>query len=118
MHDPKDDLRDTGSLLSYDGRAHLLSCTAGSWRIRMELEELGKGEVIGVGMVWTTTHDTDTEVIVSGRIDDQGITVVTLTPVMPCRLDPISLVLRVERQPEVHDPIVTEGLEVRGLAGC
>ncbi len=120
MHDGAGMVAGSGIRMSYDGRTHVLGNEAESWEIRLELEQLGAGEIIGVGSVATARdapHDVPvTEVILSGRVDRQGTACVVLTPLVPGALAVVTLVLRlVGGRMDVHDPIVSAVLEVRGL---
>jgi hypothetical protein len=120
MHDAAATPASTGIRLSYDGRTHVLGNEAGTWEIRLELEQLGAGEIVGVGSVATALdapHDgLVAEVILSGRVDRQGTARVVLTPLAPGALTTVSLVLRLaDGRIDVQDPIVSAVLEVRGL---
>ena len=106
--------------LSYDGRTHVLANAASTWEIRLELEQLGAGEVVGIGSVATALdapHDgVNAEVILSGRIDPHGVASIVLTPLAASSRPPITLIVRVlSGRLEGHDPIITHVLEVRGL---
>ena len=108
-----------GSTLSFDGRQHFFTATGGAWEIRFELEELGAGEVIGVGSIWTAVRPGEAlsfaEVIVSGRVNEARRGTLVLDPVEPAAGGPVRLAVRLAARSDAQEPIVSEILEVHGM---
>ncbi|MEO6027848.1 MAG: hypothetical protein ABIR79_13365 [Candidatus Binatia bacterium] len=108
-----------GSTLSFDGCRHYLTPVGGAWEIRFELEQLGAGEVIGVGSVWTAARPGEPlrpwEVLVSGRVDERGMATLALVPVAATARSPVRLLVRMAGRSDGQDPIVSEVLDVQGL---
>lgn len=106
--------------LVHDGRTHEIGNAAGSWSMRLELEQLGAGELIGIGSVATALdapHDgVVAEVIVSGRVDGEGMARLVLTPLASGSLVTVTLVARVRGgRADAQDPVLDAVLEVHGL---
>ena len=106
--------------LGYDGHVHVLGNADGTWRLRLELEQLGAGEMVGIGSVWSALnapHDGLTaDVILSGRVDARGIARIVLTPIAAESLATVSLVVQLfDGRSDVQDPIISSVLEVHGL---
>jgi hypothetical protein len=108
-----------GSVLSFDGRQHYFTAVGGAWEIRFELEELGAGEVIGVGSIWTAPRPGDalssSEVIVSGRVGATRRATLVLDPVSADDTTPVRLAVRMAARADGYEPIVEEILEVHGM---
>ncbi len=105
--------------LGYDGHVHVLGNLDGTWRVRLELEQLGAGEVVGVGSVWRALDAPQdgltANVILSGRVDD-GIARIALTPIASGGPARVTLVVRLfDGRSDVQDPIISSVLEVHGL---
>jgi hypothetical protein len=86
--------------------------TVGEWQIRLELEQLGAGELVGVGSIARTTHPRVSEVIVGGSLEGDGIARLRLDPIHRDDQAPLALLVRVASHPDTADPMVTEVLEV------
>jgi hypothetical protein len=108
-----------GPTLSFDGSAHFLTATGGAWEVRFELEQLGAGELLGVGSVWTPAHPghplLGSEVLVSGRVDEHGTATLFLVPIAASTQAPVTLLVRMAERSDVQDPLVSEVLDVQGL---
>ena len=122
MQDAVDTRSGTGIRLSYDGRTHVVRNAAATWEIRLELEQLGAGEIIGVGSIATALdapHDgMVAEVIASGRVDRQGTVRLLLTPIARGALATVSVVLHlVAGRGDGLDPIADAVVSVEGLPG-
>jgi hypothetical protein len=110
----------TAVRLSYDGRTHVVRNAAATWEIRLELEQLGAGEIIGVGSIATALdapHDgIVAAVIASGRVDREGTARVRLTPIAAGSLATVAVVLRLAAaNGDSQDPIVEAVVSVEGL---
>ncbi len=111
---------ETGVSLRYDGHLHTIRNAAGTWDIRLELEQLGAGEIVGVGSVTTpldAPHDGVTaRVIASGRIGQDRTGVLELTPLAAAGRGVIALAVRFAPRIDEHEePVVTEVLAIVGL---
>ncbi len=105
--------------LSFDGGRHYLTAVGGAWEIRFELEQLGAGEVIGVGSIWTAACPGEpllaSEVLVSGHVDEHGMATLSLVPVAATDRGPVTLLVRMTGRTDVQDPIVSAVLDLQGL---
>jgi hypothetical protein len=109
-----------GVRLSYDGRTHVARNSAGTWEIRLELEQLEVGEIIGVGSIATALdapHDgLVAEVIASGRVDREGRVRLHLTPIAVGSTAAVFMVLRLAPgHGDGRDPIADAVISVEGL---
>lgn len=108
-----------GSTLSFDGRQHFFTAVGGAWEIRFELEQLGAGEVVGVGSIWTPARRgaalSSADVIVSGRVSATRRATLVLDPVVPAERAPVRLVVRLAEHVESQEPVVSEVIEVHGM---
>jgi hypothetical protein len=111
----------TGVRVAYDGRVHRLRNDARTWDILLELEQLGAGEIVGIGSLTTALdapHDGVTaQVIVSGRVRADGTGVIGLTPLAPGGGATITLTVRLAARVDGQEPTIAEVLGVEGLPG-
>jgi hypothetical protein len=114
-----DNCAETGVSLRYDGHLHTIRNAAGTWDLRLELEQLGAGEVVGVGSVTTSLdapHDGVTaRLIASGRIGSDRTGLLELTPLAAGGQSVIVLSVRFAPLIDEQEPVVSEVLAVRGL---
>ena len=111
--------------LRHDGVMQILTFsteTAGDWHLALELEQLGDGELVGVGNLSSaglvTAADRGFELVVGGRGDALGFATLELTPVVDDGGGPLTLFVRLAMPRDGADPIVVEVLEVEGrIAG-
>ena len=104
-----------GIRLRYDGHLHTIRDAAGTWDLRLELEQLGAGEIVGVGSV-TAPHDGVTaHLIASGRIGPDRTGRIELTPLAGGGRAAIVLSVRFAPRIDEQEPVVSEILEVVGL---
>jgi hypothetical protein len=108
-----------GVRLQYDGRVHALRNLSGTWDVRLELEQLGAGEIIGVGSVSTpmdAPHDGITgRVIVGGQLGPDGTGVLALTPLAAGGRAAVTMTVRFAPRLEGQEPVIAEVLAIEGL---
>ncbi len=113
------DFTGIGVQLRYDGRVHTLRNAAGTWDLRLELEQLGAGEVVGIGDVTTALdapHDGMTaRVIASGRIRPDGTGHLGLTPLAAGGRPTIELTVRFAPRADGQEPVIAEVTAIAGL---
>lgn len=120
MEDAVETHSGSGLRLSYDGKMHVVRNAAATWEMRLEIEQLGAGEIIGVGSIATALdapHDgMVAEVIASGRVNRQGTARLLLTPIARGALTTVTVVLHLlAGRPDGQDPIVDAVVSVEGL---
>jgi hypothetical protein len=119
MQDAVENHTRTAVRLSYDGRTHVVRNAAATWEMRLELEQLGAGEIIGVGSIATALdapHDgLVAEVIVGGRVDHEGTARLHLTPIAAGSTATVTVVLRLAEGHGDRDPVVDAVVSVEGL---
>lgn len=110
---------ETGVSLRYDGHLHTIRNAAGTWDLQLELEQLGAGEIVGVGSVTTpvdSPHDGVTAgLIASGRMQPDGTGVLELTPLAAGVRGLIVLSVRFAPRIDEQEPVVSEVLAIQGL---
>ena len=108
-----------GVRLQYDGHLHTIRSVAGTWDLRLELEQLGAGEIVGVGTLTTpldAAHGGVTaRVIARGWIGPDRTGVLELTPLSVGGRAVIILSVRFAPRLDDQEPIVTEVLALEGL---
>lgn len=109
----------TGVSLRYDGHLHTIRNAAGTWDLRLELEQLGAGEIVGVGTVTTpldAPHDGVTaRLIASGRIGPDRTGVLELTPLGTGGHSVIVLSVRFAPRIDEQEPVISEVVAIEGL---
>lgn len=109
----------TGVWLRYDGHLHTIRNAAGSWDLRLELEQLGAGEIVGVGSVTTpldAPHDGVTaHLIASGRIGPDRTAVLELSPLGAGGRAVIMLSVRFAPRIDEQEPVIAEVTAIEGL---
>jgi len=114
-----DKCAETGVSLRYDGHLHTIRNAAGTWDLRLELEQLAAGEIVGVGSVTTpldAPHDGVTaRLIASGRVGTDGTGVIELTPLAAAARNVIVLAVRFAPRIDEQEPVVSEVLAIQGL---
>ena len=114
-----DDCAGIGVRLRYDGHLHTIRNAAGSWDLQLELEQLGAGEIVGVGSVTTALdapHDGVTaHLIASGRIGPDRTGVLELSPLGAGARAAIVLSVRFAPRIDEQEPVIAEILAIDGL---
>lgn len=112
---------DAPASLRYDGVMQVLTFRAegaGDWHLRLELEQLGDGELVGVATLASaalvTAAERGLELVISGHSDRQGLATLELRPVVDDGEGPVTLLVRLTTPPDVADPTVREVLAVKG----
>jgi hypothetical protein len=114
-----DHCAETGVSIRYDGHLHTIRNAAGTWDLRLELEQLGAGEIVGVGTVTTpldAQHDGVTaRLIASGRMKPDRTGVLELMPIAASGRSVIVLSVRFAPRIDEQEPVVSEVLAINGL---
>jgi hypothetical protein len=107
--------------LRHDGVRQILTfstATAGDWHLALELEQLGDGELVGVGTLsaaaLVTAAERGFELVVGGRANRQGLATLELTPVVDDGGGPLTLLVRLTVPRDGADPTVASVLAVKG----
>ena len=88
---------------------------AETWHLRMELEDLGAGELVGVGLLSMPPEAASpAEVLIGGTTEHDGTVRLRLLPTGAQHELPIRLRVRVVPHPDTNEPIVSEVLEAEG----
>ena len=108
-------------VLGDDGVVQVLTFAAdgaGDSHLRLELELLGHGEIVGVATLQpaalVTAAERGFEMVVSGRANEQGLATLVLVPVVDDGDGPVTLLVRLTTAPALADPTVSEVLAVEG----
>ena len=114
-----DNCAGTGVRLRYDGHLHTVHNAAGTWNLRLELEQLGAGEIVGVGSITAPLDGPNdgvtTHLIASGRIAPDRTGVLELTPLDAGGRTPIRLAVRFAPRLDDQEPVVSAVLAIEGL---
>lgn len=87
-----------------------------TWHLRMELEALGAGELVGVGSLSVPAEGAGTpaEVLIGGKMEPDGTARLRVVPIGGHDELPITLRVRLVQHPDTNEPIVSEVLEAEG----
>ncbi len=108
-----------GQLVRAEGRVQVVTYSApggGEWEVRLEIEALGAGEVVGVGSIATALpargHRRSWDVVVAGLLGADGTATLRLEPLDGERHVSVTMLVRVTSDPDTEDPLVDEVLAV------